>query len=248
VDYDPEITVLTPEGLELRQPLAGLGSRILAQLVDLLPRGLVLAAAVIVAVLIHGTAARIAVVAAGGFVALYAYDILFEVYADGRTPGKRAAGLRVLEADGTRIGWRASAVRNAMRLIDGPLTGFLAGTVSTVVTTRSQRVGDLAAGTVVVRERLPIEAREIAPEAGGDRDAELGPSDTAAVRDEEVAAVSDFLARREGLLPAARRRLAATLADGLRPRVAGGVLELEDAEQFLERLLAERRTRASAGP
>jgi uncharacterized RDD family membrane protein YckC len=248
VDYDPEITVLTPEGLELRQPLAGLGSRIIAQLIDLLPRCLIFGAAVILAVLIHGTAARIAVVAVGVFIAVFAYDILFEVFADGRTPGKRATGLRVLEDDGTRIGWRASGVRNAMRLVDGPITAFLGGSISTVVTARSQRLGDLAAGTVVVREKVPIEAPAVAPATGDDSDREIGPSDTAAVRDEEVAAVSDFLARREALLPAARRRLAATLADGLRPRVAGGLLEVDDAEEFLERLLSERRARASTGP
>ncbi len=248
MDYDPEITVLTPEGLELRQPLAGLGSRIIGQLVDLLPRCMIVLAAVIIALLIHGAAARLAVLGVGTFIALYAYDVVFEVYADGRTPGKRAAGLRVLEADGTRIGWRASGVRNAMRLIDGPVTAFLGGTISTVVTARSQRLGDLAAGTVVVRERVPIETLEVAGEASGGRDPELGPSDTATIRDEELAAVSDFLARRDALLPAARRRLAATLSDGLRPRVAGGLLQVEDAEEFLERLLAERRARASTGP
>src|SRR4051812_7063838 len=86
------------------------------------------------------------------FLVWFGYDVLFEVLANGRTPGKRACGLRVVRSGGQPIGFVASSVRNLLRIVDGPLTMYLAGMVSIVMSERNQRLGDMAADTLVMRE------------------------------------------------------------------------------------------------
>jgi uncharacterized RDD family membrane protein YckC len=241
VEYDPQITLITPEGVELNQPLAGIGSRLAAQLVDLFLRGLIVGAALLVAALANLGGFAIALFYVSVFVALFVYDPVFEVYAHGRTLGKRAVGLRVLDHDGTPIGWRASGVRTALRVIDEFACLGVVGGIAIVVTAHSQRLGDLAGATVVVRERVAVN-RELAAESLPAPDPS-GASDLTGLSDSEVATVADFLARREQLIPAARRRLATSLADGLRPRVAGTLADNTDAEPFLEQVVAQRYAR-----
>ena len=163
MEYDPRIRVITPEGVELSQPLAGVGSRLLAQIVDLVGRGLVVGAAALVVAIANLGGFAVALLYISLFCALFVYDPLFEVLAHGRTPGKRAIGLRVLMSDGTPVGWRASTIRTALRLIDEEVSLGLIGGIAIVVTTHAQRLGDLAAATVVVRERVVVN-RELAPD------------------------------------------------------------------------------------
>ncbi len=87
------------------------------------------------------------------FVVIFAYHILFEVLASGRTPGKRLNGLRVVRLGGFPVGFLASAVRNTLRLVDFLPFSYLIGCMAILVTQHNQRLGDLAAGTLVVRER-----------------------------------------------------------------------------------------------
>ena len=92
----------------------------------------------------------------GGFVIstitlIFAYYVLCEGQW-GRTPGKRAFGLVVVTTDGLSIGYRASVVRNVFRVVDG-VGNYLLGLLVMLLTDRRQRVGDLAADTVVVRAR-----------------------------------------------------------------------------------------------
>ena len=106
------------------------------------------------------------------------------------------------------------------------------------MTRQAQRLGDLAAGTVVVRERVHVKASGPPPRFTLAPDTVL---DTSAISTAEVAAVADFLARRESLLPEARRTLATSLANGLRARVPGRVEASTTAETFLEQFVASRR-------
>jgi uncharacterized RDD family membrane protein YckC len=154
MEYEDRITIWAPEGLALDYTLAGLGSRFLADLVDVGIRVIVLGAvlAILEAAGAPSTVVLIVFVV-GAFLALFAYDIAFEVWAAGRTPGKRWNGLRVLMANGQPVTFSASAVRNLMRVIDIWATAMVAGSVSIIVTPRNQRLGDLAGGTIVVRER-----------------------------------------------------------------------------------------------
>ena len=90
-----------------------------------------------------------AVLAVGGVVA-FPYHILLEG-ATGRTLGKAAFGIRVVRADGAPCTYRAAAIRTLLRFVDWMPAAYLAGLVSIALTRRGQRLGDVAAGTVVVR-------------------------------------------------------------------------------------------------
>ena len=87
------------------------------------------------------------------FVLLWGYFIFFELTWNGQTPGKRAAGVRVLTSRGEPVTLVHTLVRNVLRIVDALPSFYMVGVISILVTRRSQRLGDLAAGTVVVRER-----------------------------------------------------------------------------------------------
>ena len=244
-DYQDRLVIATPEGIDLALDLAGLGSRFTAGLIDLAIKSVVIAALLVAAIPLGGLAATLVEVSVPLFV--YAgYDILFEALGSGRTPGKRASGLRVLRADGAPEDVVASLVRNVLRFVDGLPLLYVPGVVSILVTRRNQRLGDLAAGTIVVRERRggrradePVTA---APEH------EPGPPDLPGAHDlgglaaADVAAVRAFLDRRDRLDRAARADVAERLAEALRPKVAGPFDDLP-AERFLEALDEARRRR-----
>jgi len=250
-DYQDRLVIATPEGVELALDLAGLGSRFTAGLMDLSIKIVIAIGLVLATIPLSGLVATL-VATVGPLLIYIGYDVLFETLASGRTPGKRATGLRVLSADGGSEDAVSSLVRNMLRLIDGLPLSYIPGIVSILVTKRNQRIGDLAAGTIVVRERsggrrakepgaepslaLVPDPREPAPVPVG---APAG-YDLGGLTDADASAVRAFLDRRDQLDGAARRDVASRLADALRPKVAGPLDDLP-AERFLEALDAARR-------
>jgi uncharacterized RDD family membrane protein YckC len=240
MEYEDTRSIATPEGVELELRLAGLGSRFSAGLIDFTIKAvLVTAVALLAALLTGGTAAAVALTV-GIFFAMVVFDILFEVRAGGRTPGKRVLGLRVVQSDGAPVGLRASAVRNLLRLVEGLPLSYLPAITCILLTRSNQRLGDLAAGTVVVREA----AGAAGPSFAGVRpaSAHLSGWDVSAVTAEELAAVRSFLGRRDGFEPAAREALARRLAERLAPRV-GGAPPGQPPERFLEDLAEAKAAR-----
>lgn len=241
MDLDDTLVIASPEGLEFRLVLAGLGSRFIAGGADLIIQGIFAVILAVVTLSLGGLLLVVGVI--GQFVILLLYPILFEVLAGGRTPGKRMTHLRVLRDDGSPIDLQASSIRNLVRLVDGPALLYLPTLVSLVATRRNQRPGDLAAGTIVVREaHTPRRSRR----AGRSGDAPPPPAareryglEASAVTAQELAAVRRFMQRRESLEPAARRELARRLASGLRDKVISAPPELV-GEAFLEALVEER--------
>lgn len=138
-----------------------MGSRAIAFIIDQLLR-LLVAGAVIVLLLVigpgNGWTAAIGIVAV--LLIVFGYDVLFEVLASGRTPGKRWSGLRVVREGARPIGWGTSLVRNVLRLVDVLPGVYAVGGLCIVLSARNQRLGDLAAGTLVVRERRGLAATE----------------------------------------------------------------------------------------
>ncbi len=216
--------------------------------------------AIMIDTLISGTAALITVLAAGvAFGAVGAeiasacsllvwfigYHVVFEVFGGGRTVGKRAARIRVVTDGGGPVGLRASLIRNLIRLLEGLAFLYLPAIVTVLASQNNQRIGDHAAGTLVIRE-TPTPAPRFGPppEAQIPR-AQYASWDATAVGDAEIAAVRSFLERRWGFEPAARRALAGELASRLRPQVAGVRPGLHD-EAFLE-LLAAAKFRPHGG-
>ncbi len=233
MQYEDTRTIATPEGVELQLHLAGIGSRFSAALIDfVIQAAIVIVIAILAGLALGGTAAAVAS-SVGVFFAFVVYDVLFEVRNAGRTPGKRVLGLRVVLADGAPVTLRASAVRNLIRLIEGVATSYVPAIVSILVTKDNQRLGDIAAGTVVAREAAPVATAPAA--AQGELPARLETWDVSAVTPQELAAVRSFLARRAGFEPGPRAALARKLASGLAPRVSGAPTN-QDPERFLEDL------------
>jgi len=141
------------------------------------------------------------------FLLEWAYPVAFEVLARGQTPGKKLLGLRVLRADGAPVGWSRSSVRSLLSFVDFLPFGFAAGLTAMLLGRRSQRLGDLAAGTLVVHlEPLPPAPRPADAEA-----APLAP--TWPLTLPEQRAIMSFAERAPGLTP----ERAGELADLLEP-------------------------------
>jgi uncharacterized RDD family membrane protein YckC len=245
VQFEDRITIATPEGVHLELTLAGVGSRFAAALVD---AAIQIALLIVIAVVGFGVfgdtgGVSVAAVTVLSFLVFAAYDILFEVFASGRTPGKRLNGLRVVRTDGSPVGFFTSAVRNLLRLVDLLPVMYLAGIVSILVTRRNQRLGDLAAGTLVVRELRPSLAWQAPPPSPRVADAPWLSWDVGAVSVAELAAIRRFLERRESLTPGARNELALKLAQPLRSKVPG-VPDDVRGERFLEQLAAAKAARS----
>jgi uncharacterized RDD family membrane protein YckC len=245
MEFEDRLTIPTPEGVDLELTLAGVGSRFVSALVDYLLQLLIVVALALVLGLGFGVdpagsgyAAAVWIVFA--FLLFVGYDIAFEVLASGRTPGKRMNGLRVVRETGAPVTFSSSAIRNVLRIVDILPGSYLVGIVSILASSRNQRLGDHAAGTLVVRDRKTLPPEPILRVYRRPSDAPAW--DTSAIRAEELAAVRHFLARRETLTWDARLHLAAELAARLRPKV-GGPVASESPEIFLERLAASKAAR-----
>ena len=234
------MTIETPEGVSVTVPLAGVGSRFVAAAIDFVIQAtLVICAAVVFLGFGVGGGAGGGLFAIAVFVVFFVYDVAFEVLSGGRTPGKRWTGLRVVRAGGEPVGLVTSAIRNLLRPVDFLPSAYLVGIVSILATKRNQRLGDLAAGTVVARAPRRKAARGPAPEperaAPEPLPSALAAWDVSAVSASEIATVRSFLERRSSLDWGARADLARTMAERLRPRV-GGISDPLADEEFLEQL------------
>ena len=233
--------ISTPEGVDVELTLAGIGSRFIAALFDfMIEFAIILAAGFLLGVVGgDGSGWANAGFAIIFFLVFFGYDVLFEVRARGRTPGKRWTGLRVVRTSGQPVTFVPSSIRNVMRLVDmlpaPPL--YAVGMASIFVTGKNQRLGDLAGGTLVVRERA---ASFTAAATNGEAATRAADGwDVSAVSAQDIGTVRQFLERREGLADGPRGELARDLERRLRPRVAGAPEGLR-AEEFLERLSAAK--------
>lgn len=150
--------ILTPEHVPIRLSPAGLGSRFLALLTDVAILLGTLAIARLVFGLIFSFSPGVAqaIDTTATFVLFVGYPIWFELRHQGRTPGKRAFGLRVVDGRGLPIRLEQSFVRNIVRALDfAPLFYGVGGLVSLFDRDR-RRLGDILADTLVVHERLPL--------------------------------------------------------------------------------------------
>lgn len=138
----------TPEGVELHLRAAGPVVRALAYAIDLLLRGAIIFALSIALSVTGRFGMGVFMVVI--FLLEWFYPVLFEVYRDGATPGKRLFGLRVVNDNGTPVAWGPSLVRNLLRAVDFMPSFYAFGLISMLLNRDFKRLGDLAAGTLVV--------------------------------------------------------------------------------------------------
>jgi uncharacterized RDD family membrane protein YckC len=238
VEYEDRRTISTPEGVQLALPLAGIGSRFMALLIDYLIGGVVYLVAILAAASLAGGLAATIVAVTAILAINVVYFVLFEVFGGGRTLGKRATGLRVVTDGGGQVGLRASLIRNIIRVLELAVLFYTPAIISVLATRDNQRLGDLAAGTLVVRD-TKLERVVTATQTPPVSSERYASWDVTGIGEEEAGAVRSFLERRNQLRPGARRALAEQLAGRLRPLVAGAQHGLGD-EAFLEHLAAAK--------
>ncbi len=275
MDFTDTYVTTTAEGVPLETTLAGLGSRAIAVVIDTVIQGIAILLLLAVVGAIVATTSQssplssqvntssptppstagliaLAIVIVVLFLIPIGYFIAFETWNAGRTPGKQIMGIRAVRLEGN-MGFMRSVIRNLFRLIDEMPFFYLIGIISVLATKKNQRLGDLVAGTVVVRYRtgadqkptaLPYSpgpaAYPAAPYSPGPAAYPPGPAaypyaaigqirpeaatwDTSAITTSEIFAVEQFLQRRASLQPEARGNLATSLATGLSSKLGGNV-------------------------
>jgi uncharacterized RDD family membrane protein YckC len=242
--YEQTVDVETPELVVLSYSVAGLGSRAMAAIIDLLLSVgalLVLGFAALSVIgrrgftnMDSGGSWGIAILVLVQFGLLWGYYVLFEGLMDGQTPGKRLNHIRVVREGGYSVTFGTSAVRNLMRVIDmQPGFFYLVGMISVLLTRRGRRIGDIVAGTIVVRE----DARRAVPPKSVVTSDVAGQLQTSLTEDEYLV-LSRFVERWPTLDPTRRGALAsqltarfsAALADERRG-AAAGLLALYERER-----------------
>ncbi|MGQ9675329.1 MAG: RDD family protein [Chloroflexota bacterium] len=238
----------TPENVPIDFELAGVGSRFAAALIDNLilfavEVGLLIVASIFAALVppLAATSASIWVIALVTlllFATLIGYPLLFELIWNGQTPGKRLIGIRMVRDDGGPITGTAAVIRNVVRIIDFLPAYYIIGIIVMLIDRKSRRLGDLAAGTLCVKERRDITVDKLtAPrhQPLPDQhivDGDLRSLDRLSYEDRHL--VQEYLFRRNQMTSAAAEELAARIASRLAAKL--GVELAESADRFLERL------------
>lgn len=243
-----QVELETPEGVVLAYPLAGIGARGIALIIDTcIGIGLdVLILIGAIALSFFGSnAGTVAIVlwTILQFILFWGYFILFETFWRGQTPGKRLQHVRVIRADGTPIGFTESFIRNLVRLIDAvPAPFYAVGIITMFISKNDRRLGDMAAGTIVVRERPAYSASDVMsvpvlglqPELGEVDHAEL-TWDLRALRPSDLVVANEYLARAPVLPEEARVRIGQEIATRLATRI--GAEGPRDPAAFLRRIV-----------
>lgn len=241
--WSQHLEIETPEHVALDYELAGLGSRGLAAILDTI----ILSVLMIIIGLTLGL-----LVPFGGWLAdiirvfllffvLWGYFTFFEAYWNGQTPGKRWMGIRVVHDTGHGLSFSGAAIRNLLRMADFIPPPYFTGGLMVALHPRAKRLGDLVAGTVVVRDQPQIQHAPAEPAAA---EADHGAPE---LSDEQFRLLRGYRERAAELLPAVRSRLAVQVLGKLSQPAAPG----EDSELALELLYrqetARRRSRFGAG-
>ncbi|HNV75177.1 MAG TPA: stage II sporulation protein M [Gemmatimonadaceae bacterium] len=208
-DYRQHLEVETPEHVVIDYEIAGLGSRGLAAIIDTLIVFALMTANLLVAMKLYSTFKVVvgAWIPLAQFVVVWGYFTLFEGFRDGQTPGKKWMGLRVIRDTGHPITVREAGARNLLRIVDLLPPPYLLGILFIAFHPKGKRIGDLVAGTVVVRDR-PADAPVALVEGEGDAVATGAPQ----LSDEDFRILREFVGRAPQLPPVVRTRLATQLA------------------------------------
>jgi len=215
----------TPENVELQRRIAGIGTRFLAGLIDTLwltliwivliivvfTSGLISASMFSPETILDSGVWMLALLFIVFFVIYWGYFAFFELWTNGQSPGKKCMKIRVVTVEGSAVSFASVAIRSLLRIIDVMPFGYALGGLVMFLTKRGQRLGDLAAGTVVISEAVPDYSVK-----GGRRTAEMAPASvkvndetcrTAGMTSEQYRALKNYMARRHQFPLDVRQRL-----------------------------------------
>jgi uncharacterized RDD family membrane protein YckC len=231
-----KLTLETPEQLEINYNIARLGSRFIAALWDtffivcleiLLVFGTYLVIDQIEGVIGDAVNWIVGIMVFMVFAIFWGYYVIFELLWNGQSPGKRLTGIRTVRYNGAPIGLSESAIRNIVRIIDFFPGAYGFGVISMFADLKSRRLGDFAAGTLVVHDKVPVSLDTLGKQVTTDtRLLEPALPNLHRLEESEVEAVRRFLQRRDTLQNDIQ--LAAHLATRLRSK-----LELESPHSSL---------------
>lgn len=261
---DESLQIDTPENVVFGYNVAGIGSRFMAALVDTLLIGLLQALLFATLILIEANAGPsplmdalgawiVAIMGLISFLFLWGYYIFFEMFWNGQSPGKRLFHLRVIRTDGTPISITESLVRNLVRIVDLLPAAYGFGVVTMFINSQSRRLGDLAAGTLVVHESATVSVQQLEiSQAHAMHRFSLKPVTPTTfpverLNNQEIALIEEFLQRRDEMQH--RQNLAVQILERLHQRV-GLTLEPTDrieAEDKLIGILEAVRNRSEGG-
>jgi uncharacterized RDD family membrane protein YckC len=227
-----KVHFITPENIEVSYELAGIGSRFIAAFVDFVIQLLLILVVLLIGGLLSGgldgalfrgeaSLWVTAFVTLASFAIIFGYPVAFELAGAGRTPGKRLVGLRVVRDGGMPVDPYASIIRNLVRIVDllPPMYGI--GLLSIFFNNQYKRLGDIAAGTIVIKERPPL------PPAAR-RTTESSPvvaaflpyiTNVDALSPEEYQLIRRFVDRRPSMDPAIQAHIAMQIALPLMARL-----------------------------
>ncbi|PKW08197.1 Uncharacterized membrane protein YckC, RDD family [Streptomyces sp. 1222.5] len=238
--------LVTGEAVALELRPAKLPSRALAVLLDLVAA---MIAYILVTVLVVATtasldeAAQTALAIATFLLVLIGGPIAVETLTHGRSLGKLAFGLRVVRDDGGPIRFRHALVRGAIGVVEILLTFGVVACIASLVSARGRRLGDVFAGTLVVRERIPAGRGGFVPPPPPWLAGRFGGLDLSAVPDGLWLAVRQYLSRMQQLDPQVSLHMARRLADDLAARTGSPAPQGIPPAAFLAAVVHERQSR-----
>lgn len=279
--FDPignQLSIDTPELVSIEMPLAGIGSRFIAIFIDYLIWAVGIIVLIITGTVLFSELAIVDRISAnwvagilfiGIFLLHWGYFTLFEALGNGRTPGKRLAKIRVIHRSGRAVNFLESLARNLVRAVDYLPALYAIGLISIFITRQNQRLGDLVAGTLVVRDRevetphwgelgsrtitaAAFEAPAVKPSSGPSRAADLlrtpphlrvtlPASNVARLSAADLSVLEGFFARRLDMELSTRAMLADRIAAALKAK--SGLVQPEGVtvETFLEAVAHQLR-------
>lgn len=252
---DETLDIQTPENIAFDYQIAGIGSRFLATLLDTILVGLLQLVLILVLVLIlkaydgnifagQLSAWVIAIFGLVTAVFYWGYYVFFEMLWNGQSPGKRWVGLRVIRSDGTPITLSESLIRNLARLVDFLPAAYGIGIITMFIDKQSRRLGDLAAGTLVVQDHAPISIQSLSVKRTvnlgmrGLTNVSLEGFPIERLTNNDLNLIEDFLLRRDQLTH--RESLAIQILTGLHQRLGlpAPMISRIEAEDTLAAILA----------
>jgi uncharacterized RDD family membrane protein YckC len=257
-----QLNIDTPELVSVEMPIAGIGSRFIAILIDSLIWAVAMVILIVVAVILvasvhfvgHASENWVLGIALLIFFLLqWGYFALFEAFNNGRTPGKHAAKIHVIHRSGRAVSFIEALARNLLRVIDY-LPGFYAvGIVTMFLSRQNQRLGDMVAGTLVVRDRAiesphwgelgsrSITEATFAPNAAPHLSVQLPASHVARLSVGDLEVLEGFFSRRLDMDLATRKALAQRMASALCAKSGLAMPAGISVETFLEAVAHQMR-------